>query len=126
MIRDLARLLTEASPVLHPHATAVVALDGFEPPPGLEVIGLFREAEGLTLYVDAEAAEAAGLRIAFRAAWITMTVESALDEVGFTAAFAAALAQKGIACNVMAGARHDHLFVPWERGEEAMRVLRGL
>ena len=122
----LARLLAQAAPRLHPRAVAVVGLDGFAPPAGLDVIGLFREEEGLTLYVDAEAAEAEGLPVVFRAAWITMTVESALDAVGFTAAFAAALAQKGIACNVMAGARHDHLFVPWERGEEAMRVLRGL
>jgi len=126
MIRDLARLLAEAAPVLHPRAVAVVGLDGFAVPPGLEMICVFREAEGLTLYLDAEAAEAAGLPVAFHAAWITMSVESALDAVGFTAAFAAALAEKGIACNVMAGARHDHLFVPWERREEAMRVLRGL
>ena len=126
MIRDLARLLAEASPQLHARAVAVVALDGFEIPPGLEVIGLFREAEGLTLYVDAEAADAAGLPVAFKAAWITMTVASALDAVGFTAAFASALADKGIACNVLAGARHDHLFVPWELRDEAMQVLRTL
>ena len=126
MIRDLARLLAEASPRLHARAVAVVALDGFEIPPGLEVIGLFREAEGLTLYVDAEAADAAGLPVAFKAAWITMTVASALDAVGFTAAFAAALAQKGIACNVMAGARHDHLFTPWEKREDALEALQRL
>jgi hypothetical protein len=126
MIRDLARLLAQAAPSLHPRAVAVVALDGFAAPAGLELIGLLREAEGLTLYVDYEAAQAAGLRIAFKAAWITMTVESALDAVGFTAAFSAALAQAGIACNVVAGARHDHLFVPWEAAREAMRVLRGL
>jgi hypothetical protein len=123
MIRDLARLKAEAAPRLHPRAVAVVALEGFAVPAGLEIIGLFREAEGLTLYVDGEAA---GLPVAFRAAWITMTVESALDAVGFTAAFASALAREGIACNVIAGARHDHLFVPWERREEAMRVLQGL
>ncbi|MDE3174823.1 MAG: ACT domain-containing protein [Pseudomonadota bacterium] len=126
MIRDLKRLLAEASPELHPRPVAVIALDGFAAPPGIELIGQFREAEGLTLYVDLAAAEAAGLPIALRAAWITMTVPSALDAVGFTAAFSAALAQAGIACNVVAGARHDHLLVPWERAGEAMRALRGL
>jgi hypothetical protein len=128
MIRDLARLLAEASPELHPRALAVVALDGFAAPelPEGALIGAFREAEGLTLYVDAEAAEAARLPVAFRAAWITMTVHSALDAVGFTAAFSAALAEKGISCNVVAAARHDHLLVPWERGEEAMAALRAL
>ncbi len=126
MIRDLARLLAQAAPELHPRAVAVVALEGFAPPAGLEPIATFREAEGLTLYLDAEQAEAAGLPIAFRAAWITMRVHSALDAVGFTAAFAAALAERGIACNVMAGARHDHLFTPWERRREALAALRGL
>ena len=126
MIRDLARLLAQASPHLHPRAVAVVTLDGFATPEGLEIIGMFREAEGLTLYVDGEVAVAAGLPVAFRAAWITMTVASALDAVGFTAAFSTALAQAGIACNVVAGARHDHLFVPWEERDEAMRVLVGL
>jgi hypothetical protein len=123
MIRDLAQLLALASPQLHPRAVAVVGLDGFALPPGLDVIGLFREADGLTLYVDGEAAQAAGLPVAFRAAWITMEVVSALDAVGFTAAFATALAERGIACNVVAGARHDHLFVPWEQREAAMGVL---
>ena len=126
MIRDLAALLAEAAPALHPRAVAVVGLDGFAVPAGLEPIAVFREAEGLTLYLDFEAAERAGLPILFKAAWITMTVESALDAVGFTAAFAAALAEAGIACNVMAGARHDHLFTPWERRDEAMAALRRL
>ncbi len=128
-IRDLATLLAAASPELSPRAVAIVALDAFAMPEGLPadaVIGAFREAEGLTLYVDLAIAEAAGLPIAFRAAWITMTVNSALDAVGFTAAFAAALAQAGIACNVVAGARHDHLFVPWEKAEAAMAALRRL
>ena len=55
-----------------------------------------------------------------------MTVASALDAVGFTAAFSGALAEAGIACNVVAGARHDHLFVPWEQAEAAMAVLSRL
>ncbi len=128
-MRDLTRLLAEASPRLHPRAVAVVGLDGFAMPPALPVeavLATVREAEGLTLYVDLAAAQAAGLPVAFRAAWITMTVNSALDAVGFTAAFAAALARAGIACNVVAGARHDHLFVPFDEAEAAMAALRRL
>ena len=128
-MRDLPTLLACAAPAMQERRVAVIALDGLSPPASLrprDVIGFFAEAEGLTLYVDLAAAEAAGLPIAFRAAWITMTVASALDAVGFTAAFATALAQAGISCNVIAGARHDHLLVPVERADEAMRVLRGL
>jgi hypothetical protein len=37
-----------------------------------------------------------------------------------------ALAEAGIACNVVAGFHHDHLFVPWERREEALELLQRL
>jgi uncharacterized protein len=127
-VRDLATLLAHAAPELQSRRVAVVALEGASTPnlPSGALIGSFHEAEGLTLYVELEAAEAAGLPIAFRAAWITMTVHSALDTVGFTAAFATALARAGISCNVIAGARHDHLFVPCEKAAAAMDALRRL
>ena len=53
-----------------------------------------------------------GLPILLRCAWITLTVHSDLQAVGLTASFARALADEGIACNVVAGARRDHIFVP--------------
>jgi hypothetical protein len=53
-------------------------------------------------------------------------VHSALDGVGLTAAVASVLAERGIACNVVAGFHHDHLFVPWERREEALEALASL
>jgi hypothetical protein len=46
--------------------------------------------------------------------------------VGLTAAFAAALAREGISCNVIAGLHHDHLFVPWDRRDDALRALEAL
>jgi hypothetical protein len=53
-------------------------------------------------------------------------VHSALGGVGLTAAVAAALARQGIACNVVAGFHHDHLFVPWQRAEDALEALRDI
>jgi hypothetical protein len=129
VIRDLATLLAQLTPVLHPRPVAIVALEDFRRPEGLaeeDIIATFREPEGLTLYVDAAAAEAAGLEIAMRAAWITLEVASALEAVGFTAAFSAALTQAGVACNVVAAARRDHVFVPWARADDAMRALQGI
>ena len=126
--RDLAALLANAAPFLHPAPVAVAIIEGDEAPETLRahVIGTFREAEGLTVWLDLSAAEAAGLRVVFRAAWITMKVHSDLEAVGFTAAFAQALAARGIAANVVAGARHDHIFVPLDRAADAMAALSAL
>jgi hypothetical protein len=86
-------------------------------------IASIREPEGLSLVLAETDAAAQGLVVQFRAAWLTLTVHSALEAVGLTAAFASALAEAGIGCNVVAGSFHDHLFVPYERAAEAMAVL---
>jgi hypothetical protein len=38
----------------------------------------------------------------------------------------ARLAEAGIAVNPVSGFHHDHLFVPEDRAEAAMEVLRGM
>ncbi|MNG35746.1 hypothetical protein D3C84_1225580 [compost metagenome] len=60
------------------------------------------------------------------AAWITLQVHSSLAAVGLTAAFASALGQANISCNVIAGYHHDHLFVAQADAERALAVLRQL
>jgi hypothetical protein len=113
-------------PVLHegiyaycsvPHETK---LDAFAP------VVTVREQEGLTLVVPEEQAVAAGVPVLFRAAWISLTVHSDLAAIGLTAAFSSALGGAGISCNVVAGAFHDHIFVPVEQAEHALAVLRTL
>lgn len=100
-------------------------------PPGSKIshipaLAVFHEQEGITLIVEEGAARRAALPIIFRAAWITLTVNSELDAVGLTAAFSSALAGAGISCNAVAAARHDHIFVPVESAERALKVLRDL
>lgn len=90
----------------------------------LAPIATLREDEGLTVVLAESTARRAGLAVRFRAAWITLTVASELEAVGLTAAFAGALAQAGIACNVIAGVHHDHLFVPVAQADAAMAVLQ--
>jgi uncharacterized protein len=92
----------------------------------LGAIATFRETEGITVVLMEEAAKRRGLPVLFRAAWITLTVHSDLQAVGLTAAFAGALAEANISCNIMAGAFHDHLFVPVEKAQAAMAALRDL
>ena len=88
-----------------------------------EVVASVREQEGLTVVVPEGFAARLGLQVAFRARWITLEVLSDLAAVGLTAAVAAALGAHGIACNVVAGVHHDHLFVPAGDGERARQEL---
>jgi hypothetical protein len=91
-----------------------------------DVLGWFREDEGLSLIVEREAAVALGIDVALPMKRIVLEVFSALDGVGLTAAVASALAAEGIACNIVAAFRHDHVFVPSERAERALEILMAL
>ena len=57
---------------------------------------------------------------------ITLEVQSSLAAVGFIARIATELARHGMGVNPVAGFFHDHLFVPEDRAEEALAVLRRL
>lgn len=87
---------------------------------------IFREDEGLTLVL--EHARAAELALAYDGiyACITLTVHSALDGVGLTAAVSGALSAAGIPCNMVAAFHHDHVFVPAERVDDALAILNEL
>ena len=91
-----------------------------------DIIGSFREKEGMTLIVAKEKADAHQLTYDYVAAWITLNIHSALDAVGLTAAFSNALATADISCNVIAGYYHDHIFVAKADAEKAMEVLKQL
>ena len=86
-------------------------------------IGTFREDEGVTAIVPADVADELGIE-GPDFARITLMVHSDLESVGLTAAVATALADAGIACNMVAAFHHDHAFVPALRAEEALEVLR--
>ncbi|MGR3890637.1 ACT domain-containing protein [Pseudomonas sp. 1152_12] len=122
----LVTLLHSMSPQLNDGDYVFCTLPDNRFPEGCDVIGSFREREGLTLILERQQAEQAGLAFDYIAAWITLNVHSALEAVGLTAAFAAALAKAGISCNVIAGYYHDHLFVGRSDAERALDVLRQL
>jgi hypothetical protein len=121
---DLPALIRGMRPALREGVYAFVTLpSGKTPPSGVEPVMTFAEDEGLTLIVRREAAEAAGLAATFPCRMITLEAHSALSAVGFLAAITTALAAAGIAVNPVAAYHHDHLFVPAERAEEALRIL---
>ncbi|WP_084127001.1 ACT domain-containing protein [Demequina sp. NBRC 110054] len=92
-------------------------------PRGVTPVATMVEDEGISIVVDLATATNLRLDHEFESAWITLEVHSSLDAVGLTAAFSTALADAGIACNVVAGAKHDHLFVPYEQRHRALEVL---
>ncbi|WP_250290505.1 ACT domain-containing protein [Streptomyces atroolivaceus] len=124
--RDLRTLLHGMRPELRPGRYVYVTVPGGDVPRSVTPVVTVSEQEGLTLVVQEAQAVAAGLDHHFVAGWITLRVHSALEAVGLTAAVSLALTDVGISCNVVAGFHHDHLFVPYARAAEAVRVLEAL
>lgn len=120
---DLTLLLRELDPVIAHPEVVVVEADGVIALPALAMV---HEHESTTLVLHRSDADSAGLQYDSVFTWITLRVLSSLEAVGLTAAFSSALAAEGIGCNVLAGARHDHLLVPWGRAVDAIVVLRSL
>jgi len=111
---DLGRLLAGLTPILDP------VQYGFEsvaeaPPPLHDAFALIREEEGVTL-----------IRPGTGWARIMLGVQSSLSAVGLTARVAEALAARGISANIVAAFHHDHVFVPWNRRDEALAILKSL
>ncbi|MFT6675884.1 MAG: hypothetical protein ACJAVM_002081 [Sulfitobacter sp.] len=89
-------------------------------------LACFRESEGLSLLVPLDLAQSAGFAVDHPMRQITLTVYSALDGVGLTAAVSQALAARNIPCNMIAAYHHDHVFVPEDCCDAALEVLLSL
>lgn len=110
---DLARLLTALDPALD---AVEYGFETMAEAPSLgDAFALIREVEGFTV-----------VRPGRGWARIILRIHSSLEAVGLTAHVAPALAERGIAANFIAGAYHDHIFVPWQRRGDAMAVLHEL
>jgi hypothetical protein len=112
-IGELRDMLAQMTPVLDPAAYDFVT----DPAPAPDAIATFREEEGWSSIVPSERGKMRR---------ITLSVHSALEGVGLTAAVAARLAEHGIACNMVAAFHHDHAFVPAADAERALVLLQRL
>lgn len=122
---DLAVLLRDMKPEVQPGVFVFCTLPPIEPiPDAVTPLLTFREREGTTLVILREEAEAAGLRYTFPSRQITLTIHSGLDAVGFLAAITTHLYECDISVNAVSAFYHDHLFVPFDRVEDAMAALR--
>jgi len=124
-LTDLRALLAALDPELDPvpkrflHASHEKARERMA-----DALMMFREAEGTTLIVDVDEDNLGNERMLW--ARITLRVQSSLTAVGLMAAVSAALAKRGIPCNPVSAFLHDHLFVPWERRDDALDALSHL
>jgi len=124
-LTDLDEMLRTLEPTARPGEYVYAVVDATTAA-ALQPNAMVVEDEGVTVVLARDVADAAGLAYEFVAAWITLTVQSSLAAVGLTAAFATALAREGISCNVLAGAHHDHLLVPYAQRSAAVAALRAL
>jgi hypothetical protein len=123
---DLKAILPAMDPELRFGACVFVSVPHGEAKPEVDILASVHEPEGWSLVLRRDDADAAGLAYDYVAAWITLRVYSSLAAVGLTAAVSTALAEAGISCNVIAGHHHDHLLVPHDEAERALRILRRL
>ncbi|WP_420862241.1 ACT domain-containing protein [Algirhabdus cladophorae] len=85
---------------------------------------MFQEAEGPTYIILQSQAKAAGIAYEFPCCMITLNIHSSLEAVGFMARIATELAKHDMGVNPVSGFFHDHLFVPEDRAQDAIAVLR--
>ena len=124
--KDLVQLLKTMQPCLNEGEYVFCTVANLTDIPSDQIISFFKETEGFTVILSRVLADQRQLDYFFVAAWITLTVHSALDAIGLTAAFSNALSSAGISCNVVAAFYHDHIFVDQKDAERAMEVLRAL
>jgi hypothetical protein len=94
------------------------------------VLCMYREKEGVTIVfsdeIGDEIAKLTGAPLVGPLALITLDVYSDLMAVGFIHSVTGALAKERISVNVFSAYHHDHLLVPYERKDDAMKVLKEL
>lgn len=123
---NLDIILKELQPVINDGKYVYCTVNNLENLPHAKILFLFKEAEGITIVLKKEDAEALQLEFSYVAVWITLKVHSSLAAVGLTAAFSKALSGAGISCNVVAAYYHDHIFVDEKDAVKALEVLQQL
>ncbi len=88
-----------------------------------DALAWFREREGISLVLAKSRAAELGFNCDIPMRRIVLEVLSSLEGVGLTAAVASALAARSIPCNMVAAYHHDHVFVPADMADLALKIL---
>ena len=127
VISDRDEMIREMNPVVVPGTFVYATVEGVESvPDGVVIYSTVVEPEGVSIVVSSDDARQIGIIDPVELGWITLTVNSSLEGVGLTAAVSGALANGGIACNVVAGHHHDHLLVPIDQLDRSVELLSEL
>lgn len=123
--KDLSILLRNMEPVWNAGEYVFCTIEKLDHVLDLDkLLFFFREKEAVTIVVEKKVADEWNLEYSYISSWITLNIHSSLEAVGLTAAFANALKQEGISCNVVAAYFHDHIiFVGKEDAKKAMEAL---
>lgn len=131
---DLSKLLKGMRPMLSVQKYHIATMDGSDI---MAIAGyldyivcLYREDEGITLVFEEaileEIKSISGNEVVGPFARITIGANSDLMAIGYLAKLTAALAKEGISANAFSAYHHDHLFVPFERKDDALAALKRL
>lgn len=125
-ITDLSKLLQSLQPIEHNdlYVFCSVPIEKFVF--DRRIVSTIQEKEGLSLIVTKGYADEYSIPYELTMKWITLQVHSSLEAIGMTDAISEAFTKAKIPCNVVAGFRHDHLFVPSELSTSAMHVLTNI
>ena len=118
LLKNMEPVLQDGVYVFHSSKKSMAELTGLDP------VLLFTEEEGTAAILKKEKADAAGINYHYQARMITLNVHSSLDAVGFLAAITKKLAEGGISVNPVSAHFHDHLFIPEDKADQAIEILR--
>ncbi|MFS4470329.1 ACT domain-containing protein [Chryseobacterium sp. T20] len=125
--KDLAVLIQNMEPVLNTGEYVFCTVETLGGIPDIgRILFFFREAEAVTIVLEKNIADEWSLDYSYISSWITLNIHSSLEAVGLTAAFANALKNENVSCNVVAAYFHDHIFVAEKDAEKAMDALYAL
>ncbi|WP_242093746.1 ACT domain-containing protein [Aestuariivivens sediminicola] len=124
--KDLRTLVKFMNPRLNDGEYVFVVADDSQTIERSKTLFEFKEMEGRTIVLLKDIADQLGLSYNYVMSWITLHVHSSLEAVGLTAVFSSALAEHHLSCNVISGYYHDHIFIPKEDAEKALKVLKHL
>ncbi|NPD47358.1 ACT domain-containing protein [Lentimicrobium sp. S6] len=123
---DINYVLKNLSPQLKKGVFVFCSIDHVKNIKEENIMASIVETEGRTIVLKKEIADSLKLPYSVTMNWITLNVNSSLELVGLSAIISKKFTDHHISCNLMAGYYHDHIFVPEEDSNMAIKLLHEL